>query len=288
MTCVRELLKATPLPLLEARMLLQQVLQVSRSWLIAHDTDTLDDAAVARFKAFEHRRQVGEPMAYLVGVREFMGHDFQVGPGVLIPRPDTEVLVETAIACIHRLAADSARQQGASNLIRQQPSVRVLDLGTGSGAIAVSVALACPAACVTATDASPQALEVARTNARNLGAAVTFHAGNWYDALPPGCNLFDLIVSNPPYIRADDPHLTQGDLRFEPAGALTDGHDGSSAFRAIIGGANAWLKPGGALWLEHGWDQAAAVREQLVKAGFNRVESLTDLAGIERISGGYL
>lgn len=288
MTCIRELLQATSLPRLEAQMVLQQVLQVSRSWLVAHDTDPLDESCVARFRALELRRQAGEPMAYLIGVREFMGHDFQVGPGVLIPRPDTEVLVETAVSCIRRRAAEKARQQGAAKMTLQQPSVRVLDLGTGSGAIAVSVALACPQACVTATDASLQALEVARTNARNLGAAVTFHAGSWYDALPPGTDLFDLIVSNPPYIRADDPHLIQGDLRFEPVGALTDGHDGLTALKAIIGGANVWLKPGGALWLEHGWDQAAAVREQLVKAGFNRVESLTDLAGIERISGGYL
>lgn len=273
MTCIRELLQATPLPRLEIQMLLQQVLQVPRSWLIAHDTDPLDEGAVARFKALAQRRQAGEPMAYLAGVREFMGRDFQVGPDVLIPRPDTEVLVETAIAFI---------QQEAGAVMN------VLDLGTGSGAIAVSVALACPNACVTATDASLQALEVARANARNLGAAVSFHAGSWYDALPPGTALFDLIVSNPPYIRADDPHLNQGDLRFEPAGALTDGHDGLKALVAIIEGAGNWLKPGGALWLEHGWDQAASVREHLVKTGFKRVESLTDLAGIERISGGYL
>ena len=254
-------------------MLLQHVLNVSRAWLVAHDTDALDNASVEQFGVLTQRRHNGEPMAYLVGLREFMGHEFQVGPGVLIPRPDTEVLVETAIAFVQH---------------HKGREIRVLDLGTGSGAIAVSIALACPDACVVATDASASALAVAKENARRLGAEVQFFQGSWYEALPKNTGSFDLVVSNPPYIRADDPHLHQGDLRFEPVGALTDGHDGLRDLTAIITGAKAWVKPSGALWLEHGWDQAGAVRDRLQSAGFKRVESLTDLAGIERISGGYL
>ena len=273
MPCVRDFLRETSLPRLEVQMLLQHVLQVPRAWLIAHDTDPIDETRTQQFLMLARRRQAGEPMAYLLGVREFMGHDFRVTPDVLIPRADTEVLVETAIGII--------RQQ-------QQAPVRVIDLGTGSGAIAVSVALACPQAFVVATDSSAAALDVARLNARVLGAQVRFFQGNWYDALPSDTPLFDLIVANPPYIHANDPHLIQGDLRFEPSGALTDGYDGLRDLSILISGAGQWLKPGGALWLEHGWDQAHAVRSMLIGAGFKRVESLTDLAGIERISGGYL
>ncbi|MBC2770058.1 peptide chain release factor N(5)-glutamine methyltransferase [Pusillimonas minor] len=273
MSCVRDLLRDSPLPRLEMQMLLQQVLGVSRAWLVAHDTDPLPEDAVANIQALMARRQAGEPMAYILGTREFMGHDFQVTPAVLIPRPDTEVLVETALDIL----------QGKSVA---QP--RVLDLGTGSGAIAISVALAYPRASVTATDSSPQALQVAHANAKQLGAAVQFFEGDWYQALPAETSPFDLIVSNPPYIRADDTHLAQGDLRFEPRSALTDDANGLQALVRIVEGALAWLAEGGALWLEHGWDQGADVRQLLAQAGFQRVESRRDLAGIERISGGYL
>jgi release factor glutamine methyltransferase len=211
-------------------------------------------------------------MAYLLGFREFMGHEFAVSPAVLIPRPETELLVETALDVLARCS---------------QAEPRVLDMGTGSGAIAVSIALACAKASVVATDVSDEALSLARENARRLGARVEFFCGNWYHAVS-GQPEFDLIVSNPPYISANDPHLVQGDLRFEPAGALTDGADGLDALRAIVGGAPLRLKAGGALWVEHGWDQAPAVRSLLRQAGFKMVESLPDLAGIERISGGYL
>lgn len=273
MSCARDLLRDSPLPRLETQMLLQQVLGVSRAWLVAHDTDPLADDAVATIRALMARREAGEPMAYILGTREFMGHDFQVSPAVLIPRPDTEVLVETALEMLQSLS-----------MVRP----RVLDLGTGSGAIAVSIALACPQVCVTATDSSPEALHVAQANARQLGAVVQFFEGNWYQALPAATTPFDLIVSNPPYIRSDDTHLAQGDLRFEPRGALTDDANGLQALVRIIEGAPAWLAPGGSLWLEHGWDQAADVRQLLVQRGFQRVESRRDLAGIERISGGYL
>lgn len=274
-------------------MLLQHVLQVPRAWLITHDAEPVAAQHAARFGALLARREAGEPMAYLVGQREFMGHAFATSPQALIPRPETELLVETAIQALDGLS----------------PSM-VLDLGTGSGAIAVSVALACPQAAVIATDCSRDALGLARRNAQNLGAAVAFYAGDWYDALAvhqtsscisgnkpvlacPKSNMsaasphsFDLIISNPPYIAVGDPHLNQGDLRFEPSGALTDGGDGLGALRIIIGGAQTWLKPQGMLWVEHGWDQASAVRDLLRDHGFGQIRSHSDLAGIERVSGG--
>ncbi|WP_353194968.1 peptide chain release factor N(5)-glutamine methyltransferase [Pusillimonas noertemannii] len=269
---VRGLLADGRLPRLETQMLLQHVLDVSRAWLIAHDTDPLDAAHVRRFEALHARRLQGEPMAYLVGLREFMGHCFAVRPGVLIPRPETELLVETALAELASYADERPR---------------VLDLGTGSGAIAVSVALARPDTEVVATDLSDEALGVARGNAQALGARVEFLSGSWFQPLA-GQAPFDLIVSNPPYIRNDDPHLAQGDLRFEPAAALTDGADGLDALAHIAARAPQWLAPGGVLWMEHGYDQSADVRRFLLEAGFEQVRSLSDLAGIERISGGKL
>ncbi|HUH88127.1 MAG TPA: peptide chain release factor N(5)-glutamine methyltransferase [Pusillimonas sp.] len=272
MATVRSLLGEGALPRLETQMLLQHVLGVPRSWLIAHDTDELGQAVVAQYQKLVALRLEGLPMAYLVGHREFMGHSFMVEPGVLIPRPETELLVETAVAELKR---------------RNLENPRVLDLGTGSGAIAISIALARPTATVVATDLSQTALEVADRNAQALGARVEFLQGNWFDALNDR-PAFDLIVSNPPYIHRDDPHLQQGDLRFEPVGALTDDADGLEAIRLIIAGARGWLNPEGGLWLEHGYDQSAQVRGLLLEAGFSNVKSLTDLAGIERISGGNL
>lgn len=251
-------------------MILQHVLRVARIWLISHDTEPLPPEAVAQCQGLIDRRVAGQPMAYLMGTREFMGHEFAVSPAVLIPRPDTELLVETAIQYLEGLG-----------------SARVLDLGVGSGAIAVSVALACPQATVVATDLSPVALQLAQDNAQRLSAAVEFLCGSWYDALS-GQASFDLILSNPPYIATNDPHLAQGDLRFEPAMALTDGADGLQSLRQIVAGAGRWLRPGGALWMEHGWDQAGAVRGLLQRAGFDKVTSKPDLAGIERISGGII
>lgn len=255
--------------MLEARMLWQHVLQVSRTWLITHDDEVITPDRVQAYRQAESRRLAGEPMAYILGVREFMGHDFMVSPAVLIPRPETELLVETAVGIL----------QGRDNAL-------ALDLGTGSGAISVSIALACPQAKVLATDLSLEALQVARNNAQALGANVEFHQGSWYQALPPG-KVFDLIVSNPPYIPMGDPHLVQGDLRFEPAMALCDNHDGLDAYREIVAGAPAHLKPGGSLYVEHGWDQSGPVCELLRQAGFHKVHSLPDLAGILRVSGGH-
>ncbi|AEC20990.1 heme biosynthesis protein [Pusillimonas sp. T7-7] len=268
MDSVHSVSQACGLPRLEVHMLWQQVLQVSRAWLIAHDRDPLAPEAIARFHDLQARRLAGEPMAYILGYKEFMGRDFRVSPGVLIPRPETELLVETALDYLQRCRAP-----------------RVLDLGTGAGAIAISIALNASGASIAATDVSMDALAVARQNAQALGARVEFLSGSWYDALV-GHSGFDLIVSNPPYIAACDPHLAQGDLRFEPVQALTDGSDGLSALRTIVQGAGARLKPGAALFLEHGWDQAKAVRQLLQQAGFTQVASLQDLAGIERVSGG--
>ncbi|MDQ8034926.1 MAG: peptide chain release factor N(5)-glutamine methyltransferase [Bordetella sp.] len=267
---IKDLLADARLPRLEARMLAERALGRTRAWMIAHDTDALTPAQRQAYEALAARRLAGEPMAYVLGEREFMGHVFAVTPAVLIPRPDTEVMVETALAFLHERAG-----------------ARVVDLGTGSGAIAVSVALGAPTADVSATDLSADALAVARANAQRLGARVRFHQGSWYGALPEG-ERFDLILSNPPYIHRDDAHLAQGDLRFEPPGALTDHADGLSALAELAAGAPGRLAPGGAIWLEHGWDQAQAVRALLTAAGLRQVESRTDLAGIERISGGYL
>jgi len=257
-------------------MLWQHVLACSRAWLAAHDTDPLDTAVVAQFEALRARRLRGEPMAYVLGRREFMGHDFAVSPAVLIPRPETEGLVETALHAVQDLRQRTGCQ-----------SVRVLDLGTGSGAIAISLALADAQIELVASDISAAALDMARHNAQRLGARVEWRQGRWYDALSPQ-ERFALIVSNPPYIACHDAHLHQGDVRFEPRQALTDGADGLQDLRIIIAGAQQHLIADGACWVEHGWDQAIAVRAFFSDAGFDAVHSLTDLAGIERLSGGVL
>jgi len=274
-TTIKTLLATSPLPRLEAHLLLQHVLHVPRAWLIAHDTDALPAAAIEEFLRWQNRRLQGEPIAYLLGVREFMGHEFHVAPGVLIPRPETELLVEQAIKVIK-----------TSHPPSNPKPPRILDLGTGSGAIAISLARALPPAHITATDASPQALHIAAGNAARLNAAVTFYQGHWYHALPPDTAPFDLIVSNPPYIAENDPHLDA--LRFEPALALTSGHDGLDAIGHLITHAPTWLKPNGQLWLEHGHDQSHAVQTLLHQRGFERVNSLADLAGIPRVTGGCL
>lgn len=273
---VSALLRASPLPALEARVLLGHVLGWRRTELITRDDEPLDGGAVAAFRRLEARRAAGEPIAQLVGVREFYGLAFEVTPDVLIPRPETELLVEIALAAVESVAHP-----------------RVLDLGTGSGAIAVAIASARPDARVWAVDRSPAALAVAARNAARLldrgrpGGALTWLEGDWYGALS-ACEApeFDIIVSNPPYIAAGDPHLDEGDLRFEPRGALTDESDGLSAIRAIAAGAGPFLAHGAQLWIEHGYDQAMHVRHVLAASGFANVQSREDLAGIERTTGG--
>ncbi len=261
---------ALPLDPLENRILLCHATGLSRVQLITRGDQPLGEDEAARLERLLQRRLAGEPIAYIVGRREFFGLDFEVSEAVLIPRPDTELIVELAI---ERLP------QGG----------RLLDMGTGSGAIAVSVAHARPDAAVTALDLSEAALAVARRNAAhhaaNNRAGVRFLHSDWFGALDAG-EAFELIASNPPYIAAGDEHLSQGDLRFEPSGALTDHADGLSALRTIVQGSPAHLVPGGWLLMEHGYDQAASVRALLDAGGYREVQSWRDLAGIERVSGG--
>ena len=252
----------------EAGLLLAHALGRTRGWLFAHGSDAVEAAAAATFDALVARREAGEPVAYLCGQRGFWTLDLAVTPDTLIPRPETELLVELALARLPR-----GRE------------AHVADLGTGSGAIALALASERPRARVLATDASAAALAVAHANAGRLGLGnVEFRRGDWYEALP-GLR-FDLIASNPPYIAADDPHLAQGDLRHEPLSALASGADGLVAIRAIVAGAAAHLLPGGWLLLEHGWTQGAAVRELLEAGGFCEVGTQRDLEERDRVSLG--
>ena len=268
------LLRASVLPALEARILLAHALGWRRTELITRGDEPLAADALARYRTLETRRMNGEPIAQLTGSREFFGLQFEITPDVLIPRPETELLVETALAAIEGIAAP-----------------RVLDLGTGSGAIAIAIAATRPDARIWALDHSGEALAVAARNAatqldaRRPGGAPILLQSDWYAELDPTL-AFDVIVSNPPYIAAGDPHLAAGDLRFEPRGALTDEADGLTAIRAIVGEARRFVAIGGELWVEHGYDQAESVRALFVKHGFANVRSLADLAGIERVSGG--
>lgn len=255
------------IPAGEARLLLGHVLGRNAAWLEAHRDDQI--SVDSEYAALVERRAAGEPIAYLIGMREFYGRDFAVTPDVLIPRPETELLVDIAKS---KVGADR--------------TARVLDLGTGSGCLAVTLALELPRARVMAVDVSPAALAVACGNAQRLGARVEFVASDWFAALPP--QRFDLIVANPPYVAAVDPHLAQGDLRFEPSGALTDHADGLTAIRRIVAQAPDWLAEGGWLFLEHGYDQEAEVQALLAAAGFRQIEQHRDLAGILRASGGQL
>jgi release factor glutamine methyltransferase len=261
---------ALPLDPLENRILLCHATGLSRVQLITQSDRPLTLEEAQRLDALVARRLQGEPIAYIVGRREFFGLEFQVGPAVLIPRPDTELIVELALERLPQ---------------RESSPPRLLDMGTGSGAIAVAVAVTRPDAAVTALDVSPDALAIAQTNAAANGANVRFLLSSWFDALDAGAT-FDVIASNPPYIAAGDVHLAQGDLRFEPPGALTDHADGLSALRLIVAGSGRHLAPGGWLLLEHGYDQAAAVRALLLAAGFADVQSWKDLGHIERVSGG--
>ena len=261
---IRDLLRLALIDPLEARILMAHALHCSRVQLVIRENDALSAEQVNQISGLLLRRLHGEPIAYLTGEREFYGLSFAVSPDVLIPRPETELLVELAIE-------------------RLPQSGRAADLGTGSGAVAVSLAHARRVAQITATDISNEALTIAHRNAEQHRVKIQFLRSDWYEALE---GAFDLIVSNPPYIAASDVHLSQGDLRFEPPSALTDHATGMTALSAIIEGAPAHLKRGGWLLLEHGYDQASAVRTQLTRAGWSDVQSWKDLAGIERITGG--
>lgn len=267
--------QARGLPRLDAQMLLLHALgrpTQDRAWLVAHDADAMSAESAGRFETLAQRLLAGEPLAYLTGVREFFGLPLKVDARVLDPRPDTETLVEWALEVLDD--ADASFQG-------QPEGLSLLDLGTGSGAIALAVKHARRHVLVTAVDASADALAVAKGNADHLRLPVRFMEGSWLDNVS-GC--YAVIVSNPPYIAAGDPHLAA--LACEPLAALVSGPDGLDALRQIIRQAPANLVPGGWLLLEHGWDQAEAVRTLLVHAGFNAVQSRFDLAGIERCSGG--
>jgi len=304
------LIAASGLDRLDARALAEHVSQRPRTWLLAHGDEPVLPEQVQAFQALCRRRAAGEPLAYLTGWREFMGHRFEVGPQVLVPRPETEHLVEAALAL-----GDERRQRPTSN----RP-VSVLDLGTGSGAIAISLALARPHWRITATDCSSDALAQAQRNAAALGAnSLQWRLGSWWQALhSPTIAMgaegwatttreaarrsalatdagtrsaaqdgpFDLIVSNPPYLAECDPHLEDPALQHEPQGALVSGPNGMQALEIIAAQAGAWLAPHGWLLLEHGYTQAAAVRECLAKAGFRAVRTLPDLAGLDRVTLG--
>jgi release factor glutamine methyltransferase len=264
-TSIAALLKSGLLDALETRILLTHALKLSRVQLITQSERVLDADEARDLSLLFQRRLNGEPVAYLVGEREFYGLPFHVSPDVLIPRPETELLVDLGLE-------------------RLPPGGSLLDMGTGSGAIAIALACMRTEATATALDVSEAALAVARRNAARNGAAVRFLRSDWFAALAD--ETFDLIVANPPYIVDNDPHLSQGDLRFEPVSALTDHADGLSALRIIAGGAARHLVDGAWLLMEHGYDQAAAVRALLAQAGFSDVQSWKDLAGIERVSGG--
>ncbi|MYN01289.1 peptide chain release factor N(5)-glutamine methyltransferase [Pseudoduganella sp. DS3] len=264
-TTLGALQRAPLLDPVDQRILVCHALGISRTALITQSERALNAQEAAGIAALLQRRADGEPVAYIVGQREFFGLPFETTPAVLIPRPDTELLVELALE-------------------RLPPRGKVLDMGTGSGAIAVAIAHHRPDAAVTALDVSTEALAVATRNAQRNGASVRLLHSDWYGAVAG--EQFDLIVSNPPYIADGDRHLSEGDLRFEPSGALTDFADGLSALRTIIAGAPARLAPGSWLLMEHGYDQSAAVRALLSAAGYTEVQSWQDLAGIERVSGG--
>lgn len=252
----------------EARLLLRHILGASAAGLAAHPERRLDESEAARFEALLGRRAEGMPMAYLLGSREFYGRLFRVTPDVLIPRPETELLVELGLAKLAGIAAP-----------------RILELGTGSGCIAVSLACELPRSRVVAVDRSAAALAVARENAARHDTAVEFIESDWFAAVD---GRFDLIVGNPPYVAAGDAHLAQGDLRFEPMSALASGADGLDAIRIILAAAPRHLAPGGWIFLEHGYDQAEAVARLCAAAGLAGIEQHRDLAGIVRASGGYL
>ena len=275
---LRSLLGDSPLPPNEARMLMAHVLekhyQLPRSALLSRDDMALDSEALKEWQVLETKRSNGEPIAYLIGKRGFHNIELYVAPGVLIPRPETELLVEIGLHEIARLKQASATQ------------ATLLDLGTGSGAIALAIAHAVPQVLVTATDQSAEALEIAKRNAKELGLEerVKLIQGSWYE--PLGRQSFDIILSNPPYIAKQDPHLKQGDLRFEPASALTDHATGLTCLEGIISGAREHLHPNGFIAVEHGFDQSEAVMSLMKAAGLREVKAYLDLAGHHRVASG--
>lgn len=269
---IRDALRDLRVPRIEARLLVEHALGLKDSatahaWLIAHDTDALSDEIAARYESLVLRRMAGEPIAYLVGRREFYGRPFRTTPAALIPRPETELLIDIALSAL------PAEFSGA-----------IVDVGTGTGCIAITLALERQQARVAALDVSADALALARENAKLLGASnVQFLESNWFSQVPAGAS-FDVIASNPPYIAPGDAHLSRGDLRFEPAIALADAVDGLESYRQLAQGAKRHLKPGGLLIVEHGFDQGESVPALFRDAGFVNVELFPDLAELPRVT----
>ena len=283
------LLNETSLPKNEARAVLAHLLeihlQLPKSALLTHDGMEVNNAFLQEWQIIEQRRLDGEPIAYLIGRRGFHAIELLVGPGVLIPRPETELLVDLGLDELQHLIHKNNALNESEYLLT------MLDLGTGSGAIALAIAASQPNVTVVATDASQAALDIAQRNANQLQLSdrVSFCLGHWYAALQTSGNTdhrFDLILSNPPYISANDPHLSKGDLRFEPQNALTDFGSGFTCLVTIIDGALAHLKPGGLLAVEHGFDQSPTVLAQMAQAGFEDITPHRDLAGHWRVASG--
>lgn len=283
------LLNETSLPKNEARAVLAHLLeihlQLPKSALLTHDGMEVNNAFLQEWQIIEQRRLDGEPIAYLIGRRGFHAIELLVGPGVLIPRPETELLVDLGLDELQHLINKNNALNESEHLLT------MLDLGTGSGAIALAIAASQPNVTVVATDASQAALDIAQRNANQLQLSdrVSFCLGHWYAALQTSGNTdhrFDLILSNPPYISANDPHLSKGDLRFEPQNALTDFGSGFTCLATIIDGALAHLKPGGLLAVEHGFDQSPTVLAQMAQAGFEDITPHRDLAGHWRVASG--
>lgn len=284
MQTIKELFARTSLEKTDARVLMAHVCQTTLNWpksaLLSRDTDLLPQKTIDLWLQLENRRIKGEPVAYLIGYKEFHEITLEVGPGVLIPRPETELLVEIALTEIKRL-----KESG-------QSKIRILDLGTGSGAIALALAnIAKPSNAISniemeivGIDQSLDALNIAKRNSERLqlNSIVSFYQGNWYSALNE--ETFQIILSNPPYIPAGDPHLAQGDLRFEPPSALTDHKDGLQAYREIIGRASDFLVQNGLLAVEHGYDQKEAVQKLFVQNEFKSIQTLQDLASLDRVT----
>ena len=270
---IAHVLRDSGLEACDANLLLQAALDVNRAYLAAHHDQFLNSRQAAAYAERVQRRRAGEPIAYILGEREFYGLNLKINPAVLIPRPETELLVELAI-----------------ERIPEAQSYRVLELGTGSGNIALALALHRPLARITAVDCSEEALAVARQNSGKLLGAesrnIVFKKSDWFDALEG--ETFDLIISNPPYVAAGDAHLQQGDVRFEPKQALNGGAGGLNCIRRIIREAPQHLCKGGWLVLEHGYDQAVACRGLLAHSGFDQIFCTKDLAGIQRVSGGRI
>lgn len=275
---IRDFLRALPTdspPRSEVRLLLSRVLMRDAAWLVAYDDYVMTGEEFSSITELVAERVAGQPIAYLLAAREFYGRVFRCSPAALIPRPETELLVDVALTqlpvCPERIEEFDAEP------------LRILDVGCGTGCIAITLALERPNAVVTAVDISPDALALAQENAQHLGAKVAFVESNWFANLPPDSR-FDLIVSNPPYIVPGDAHLSQGDLRFEPAIALADAVDGLESYRQLALGAELHLKAGGSLLVEHGFEQGESVPRLFAAAGWSEIETVHDLAGHPRLT----